>query len=265
MGRDEEKVFPSCKSPNHTLASAIQLLQVVYEKLKSSGPLGRDVLSTASTSGAVGIKIGSLTHYGLLERVSNKVYKISSIGITILMPRAIEEKKAAVAEAARSPSLYQKLIEQFAGQGLPSMLPNILAREYRVSAQSAESVADTFRATMEFAGLLQHGVLYKQLPDASTVEEKGLGVPSDLPVSVSRSKEGDPAPKTVRGIAQGEQYTIPLSRERVAVFHLPLPLTKADLTRIKGWFDLMGEVLIESLDEKTKSAPPEVQDKDDNS
>jgi len=221
----------------------------VYEKLRSEGPFDRVTVSEAlghrsAMSGTVGLKIGSLTHFGLLERISRGL-KISGLAKQILIPRDEGEKREAMAEAAKKPSLYMELCEEFEGKALPELLPNILARQYGVSPGNAKEVAKVFRETLESAGLLQHGVLYARPLDETRREEPGadtLGAQGqDTGARTGGSEEG-----VIEVTSARSGFTIPLSGARVAVLSLPVPVAAADIERIKGWIDLMREVLVES-------------------
>ena len=149
------------KAPAHGLAEAKAFLAVL-EKNLGRGPFSRDsmaqALGHAPGSGPFSRKAGSLSHYGLIER-SGGAAKISALGISILRPIDKREEQSSTAKAAQMPTLYQELVRRFAGNALPSMLGNILVREFGVHLNSSEEVAKTFRETMAHAGLLRHGIL----------------------------------------------------------------------------------------------------------
>jgi hypothetical protein len=228
-------------SPALALPEAAEGLRQVYAQL-GKGPYSRDLVATAlghkPGSGTANSKVGALTHYGLLDRTGSS-YSVSEIGTKLLMPENDDEPIAALADAAKSPGLYAELVEAFAGKALPHLLPNILARNYGVLPKSSEEVAQTFRATMEYAGLLRNGILYSEPQPSSATPANGPDSTEQMPdVKV-----------TARILPKNEgtqRYTIPLGKDgRLAVIDLPVPVSAADLSRVRAWVEFMIMVTVD--------------------
>ena len=240
------------KSPSSNLEEAIGYLEVVQTRL-GMGPFGLDALAEAlghksGVSGSARGKVGSLTHFGVLAR-EGSIYRVSQVGKRVLMPVSQEDRRAAVAEAAAMPALYAELLATYAGQALPQLLSNVLVHNYKVNPNTATNVAETFRRSVEFAGLLRAGVLHRKLDPASVHGRQAGTTPDDdrqPPAPNDLSDRLPPPPPPPPPLADGlSDYRVPLTRQRSAVLRLPLPLDESDVTRLKGWLDLMLEVLTE--------------------
>lgn len=146
--------------PGVSLGDAVQYAAKLKESL-GSGPYSREEAARAmghvKLTGPAARKVAALAHYGLLERTGS-VYRQSKLALVILAPVSDIEKENAIKQAAVTPRLFQKLCEKFNNQALPTLLSNILARE-GIGMKVSEEVANIFRETMEFAGLLVNGVL----------------------------------------------------------------------------------------------------------
>lgn len=241
---DEPKIERGRRSPSHSLEAAIGFLQEIQKNLGDI-PSSRESLARAlgheSVSGPASSKVGSLTHFGLLDRTGN-VYRISSRGKAILFPRAEDERIGAVREAAKSPSLYVDLCQHYSGKALPKLLNNVLIMNHGVASNNADEVARLFTETMTYAGLLREGVLGAQA-DQET--------PSDDParqVANQSRTQGGLAANLQDSFSAGDSFSIPISNARVARLVIPRPIRAVDFNRILAWMDLMKEALIEEPD-----------------
>jgi hypothetical protein len=227
------------------LETAIEMLERVREAVglaAASRETLVEALGYKSINGASARKVAVLSHFGLLDRVGKGTSKVSELGRRILMPVSDNDKIQAIANAARKPTLFSQLFDRLNGHALPSLLPNLLVREFGVFHGSAESVADTFRASMEYAGLLSNGVLSEEirpaLESANTPDSKESGArqPHNEPLS-----DGLESTK-----AELQRYTIALDGAgRVARIEIPLPVTATDLRRVERWAQYMGEIVAE--------------------
>lgn len=227
------------KAPEHNLKQAISFLEKLHGAL-GKGPFDRESIAKGlghvSLSGPAGQKIGALLHFGLLDSRKGTC-SVSALGLALLRPISEQERQAALITACKSPSLYMEIFKDFSGQSMPSLFSNVLARKYGVSLGSAESVAGTFRESATFAGLLNNGVLGEAV---ATVQLP----PDSSSQSQPANSDGSMRPKE-KAAAGTSRFAIPLSKKRVGSLELPLPLSAADLERIRGWLDLMAEVLTE--------------------
>lgn len=202
-------------------------------------------------SGAANSRVGSLTHFGLLTR-NGANYHVSELARRIIEPQSEGEQREAIAEAAIEPSLYAELVTELDGNPLPPMLPNMLSRSYGVLNKIAQQVADRFKETLDFAGLLSGGkvraTLQRGTSDANTAS------PGSERLS-ERDDSGEPRPRPsgaapLTETPSSDTYQIPLTKGRRASLLLPRPLFDYDIERITSWIALMSDVLKEDPDDK---------------
>ncbi len=168
--RERSKSYPCV-----TLEKAVSMVREIELKLGRTPYAGLDVsraLGHESLTGLGAQKVAALGYYDLLNR-DGKIYSLSNLSRDILHPMSAEEKKRALVQAAKSPRLFGKLILQYQGQSLPTMLQSVLIRE-GVSTKSAKEASDIFTKTLNFTGLLINGVII------TPSTNKGRGVESNL-------------------------------------------------------------------------------------
>jgi hypothetical protein len=200
-----------------------------------------EALGYRSLNGASGRKVAALSHFGLLDRSGRGSSKVSELGRRILMPVNGSDLSQAIAEAAKKPTLFSQLFERLKGQSIPSLLPNLLTREFGVFHGSAESVAETFRATMEYAGLLRNGILTDEA--APNLAEAPDSRDTDSRPKDEENELSEP-PIAKSGL---QRYTMALDGTgRVARIEIPLHVSDTDLRRIERWAQYMGEIVTES-------------------
>lgn len=233
--------------PAHNLEAAVAMLEQVRTGI-GFNPASRETIAAAlghkGISGSSAKKLGVLTHFDLLERVGGGAYRISDLGKAILIPRDEEERRSAIADAATRPALYNTLLGKYENTALPTLLPNLLSREHGVFPNSSEAAAAVFRETMEFAGLLRQGVLYRQ-PESDKAPQ-GDETPAPDPAGDTRGDKSGPTAGTVLAPRDGtvQSYTIALDNAgRLAAIQIPIPVSPRDLKRIRNWIDYMSAVI----------------------
>lgn len=239
--------------PGDNLADALTMLEKVRTAI-GMGAAKRELIASAigykSLSGHAARRLGSLSHYGLLERAGKGAARISQLGKAILMPTSEAEKSLAIVEAVKQPNLFATLLAKHAGHALPTMLPNIMAREHGVSASVAEQAASTFRESVEFAGLLRNGVLYSA-PESDEPPASDTGAALQ-----SRTTAPESAGQLVNRVAMGGgegapgnvmTYTIALDPRttRAATISMPVPITARDLRNVEAWVTYMKMAMLD--------------------
>jgi len=243
------------KSPRHPLAQALLFAAKVNEQYGDT-PCSREYAAAAmghnTVSGTSDTKVGSMTHFGLLDRVSGGKYKISALALRVLMPANDQDKKDALAEAASHPSLYKSLIESYAGKALPAQLGNVLAHEYGVTPRTRDRTARNFKESVEYGGLLKNGIL-------SAPESRDAAKPAGIDATVGITNptapfSGDtndgnsqpPSPSHANSEPQ-QCHTVPLGLNgRMASINLPNPTSVRDLDRVIAWAQFMKGLVDET-------------------
>jgi hypothetical protein len=186
-----KKRMRSSAYPAFTLEQAIEATKELREKL-GKGPYSRDdAARSLGYSGVTGVsagKIASLVHFGLLQRKGSAYYQ-SELADHIFLYRSDEERDSGIKRALNNPTLYKRLISAYEGQALPTMLENILSRQYGIQEKVAKAAANTFKKSAQYAGILVNGVLVKEgisgpvterRHDDETGSTSGLREPSAL-------------------------------------------------------------------------------------
>ena len=265
---EDSSIERGTTSPKHSLDEAVGFLKTLDASF-GGRPMSRESIAEAlghsRTSSAGGIKIGSLTHFGLLRRSGN-VYEISSLAKDILTPTSEEAVTEAKMKAAKHPSLYRRLLTDFSGRALPSMFENLLHRDYGVARSNTKDVSKKFRATAEAAGLIENGVVLES-PSATHQDQftESGEVAGDLThngsaVETTRRQVKAAATGQVVVVPDTSRFDIPITKGRTVAMFIPRPLDARDLQKIVGWIDLMEDVLTElpdSEDDQNDSATTE--------
>lgn len=233
----------STSYPAVSLEQSIILASQLKDAL-GKGPYSREAASKAmghqKETGASAAKIAALVHFGLLNRVGN-TYSQSSLATRILLPTSEQDKQFAIKEAVRTPKLYKLLINAYEGSSLPSLLKNILVNNYGILEKYSANVAEIFKKSLEFAGLLKNGVIVNEeelmeIKDEdhnpfSLVEQQDV-LPMDL---------NTPSIKDNVSTDFVQSATLNLTYGKAQIF-LPSRVTKKDFERIKKQIEVMAVI-----------------------
>jgi hypothetical protein len=147
--------------PSISLDEAIaytQKIKAAYGSSSFNRENGVQAMGFNKVTGTTAMKISALVHFGLFIREGN-VYKLSELSDRILHPISEEDKHNAIIEACIHPKLFSQLIVKFGGKSLPGLLNNILIREYKINQNIADDLVDTFKKSLETAGIYENGVV----------------------------------------------------------------------------------------------------------
>jgi hypothetical protein len=251
--------------PVEGLEGAVRMLAEVRAAVGFSSA-SRDTLVEAmgykGMSGRSARKLAALSHFDLLERVGKGTYRISDLGKRILLPVSDQDRTQALGEAARRPTLFAQVFERFKGHALPTLLPNLLGREFGVFHTSTDDAAKAFRESMEFSGLLSNGVLLEAPAENTAPPASGrgegnatseAGSKDDAESHLSSQGAGSASPRGGAPKEGTQRYSIALGGDgRVALIDIPVPVSPQDLRKIEKWATYMKSVLEE--DEETPDA-----------
>lgn len=173
----KKTVERSSRYPAVDIESAIELIKKLKANL-GSGPYAR--LSVAqgigydAITGSSGKRVAALVYYGLLEKSGQK-YSLSDLANRILYEISAEDRKEAIVEAVKKPTIFSALIDRYKGEALPALLKNILVREYQIVDKVADDVIRNFTSSLQFADLLKNGIIL----DSSERSSINLGSQED--------------------------------------------------------------------------------------
>lgn len=211
------------RSPNYpsvSLSDAIERLKKLGGKIHSH-PAPRDVVLTSmgytGVNGASLTALAALRKYGLLRR-DGEDFRITERGLMYLHPQSVDERSAAIRDAAAEPKLFAELNERFSGgKASDELIRSFLVRNGFTPSASAAALR-SYRETM--ALVERECGEYDSEPDEPDEEFASMELQqSATPVSAG---PGPHAP-----VAAISVEPAPPSKD-------PFEVTVTD--KIKGWF-----------------------------
>jgi hypothetical protein len=215
MSDDEVKGKAKVRSPRapaYDLEESLKIVRVIFDN-EHHNKMGANTiaghLKMQPGGGTFLTKMAALSYYGLLDRVGKADYRVSERAKTILLSNSENEKRQAMNEALRQPTLFAALCDEFAGSGMPTEanLTNQLVRD-GFSATKGSKVAHAFLASAKYAGFGE------DRPDA---EQENVQMQSEV------------------GFPPENKYCvqeIPLGGGRRAIIKVPDDINKDDIGRI---------------------------------
>ena len=239
------------RSPNYpaiSLAEAIKRVGQIHVKERQH-PCSKEVaIKGIGYSGIHGVSLGALSalvKYGLLDQEGRgEDYRVSDRAVAILHPHTPTEKAVAINEAARSPVLFNELLDYFNGS-LPSD-DNLRAYLVRkgFSQTSLANVIQSFRETMELVSSNSEG--YNSGISQNTEEQPMESHTSENPASSRSSSSARPVMRYQSTSETGKfQFAAPAVEMEV---NSPQIIDCGGVLQISGFVDLKGlEKLIKKL------------------
>jgi hypothetical protein len=160
---------PSTDIPLHRLADTIKVPQAI-ENANAGQPY-----PPAETALFMGMSPGSSSYWQLLSSslrygltvgsYKSEKLELTDLGRAVAAPTSEEEYAAALVSAALHSPTFQAIYNHFSGKKVPEdkFFANTVIREFNVPTEIAGDCVTTFRANMEFVGLLHDGPTGKWL------------------------------------------------------------------------------------------------------
>jgi hypothetical protein len=101
-------------------------------------------------------KLSTAQQYGLLELKYGTGYKVTPLFLKLYRPEHEYEKRTAILEALKNPPLYEKLISEYNGHNMPSVvgLSTTLFRRHGLHEKAAQKAAQVFISNLTEQGLI---------------------------------------------------------------------------------------------------------------
>ena len=189
-----------------------------------------------SLKGSTGLRtLGALDQFGLLEDEGtgkNRRIRPSVLAGRILGHPGKEERRKALQEAALNPPLYQEIWSRHKGQ-LPSddnlrwdLTGKGEPHKGDLNEKAVGRFISSFRATLEFAGLIESGILKEEGDDI---------LPSAIPVLEGKK------PMLTANVPGQTNFDLPIYLSHgQATLRMPTPMTAEDFEKIK---DVLSKTL----------------------
>jgi len=185
--------------------------------------LGELNLKSPSTGSYIR-KYSSSQQFGLIVR-KDRILKLTNLGYSILCPKPDEDIEKLKLEAFKNPPIYQKLIEKYNREELPSVegLKNVLMRDFNISKVGVRRAAPTFISSGKLVGVIgEDNILRVDLEETEKEEEEGV----EGPVVPSETFEM-------------HNLEIVLSSGKKAKLSIPSNISKNDKERLKRILDTL--------------------------
>ncbi len=226
--------------PAIDLESAIEYASLIKKNL-GSGPYSRSSVAVGmgyqGITGASAPKAAALVYYGLLVR-SGEVYSLSALADRILIETSAEDKQLAIVEAINSPKLFNALIAKYRNSALPTLLSNILVREYGITEKASQDVVKMFRSSLEFAGLLKNGIIIESTPLTNEVAKIEESSPMDNPLTI----DSQPEISVKQQDMQAVDINLSDGRARIIVPDFK-KMNKEDVKKLKALIDILSNFI----------------------
>jgi hypothetical protein len=181
-------------------------------------------------------------------------YKISELFRTINNPIG-KERQLSIIEAFRSPKLYNDLIKKFDNHAVPGDLEPILVRFHYISEKAARDVADVFRQSARFCGVLNDSNILNVEQTIKNIQEThdknfeyaeviDYNQPDNSILEISDTGSNSNRQKNEQKFLppkdeSQEKVTIRLSGKRYAYLVYPAEMTTKDIEILKKQIELI--------------------------
>jgi len=245
------------RSPNYpavSLREAVERMRNLWQRDGKAGAppkIAAVHIGFQSAHGQAMSVLAALKKFGLLDEVKDRLVPTQR-AVEILNLREDDSRRIqAVKDAALSPPIYRELAEQHRATGLPDddVLESELTTYKGFNPNAVAGFVKDFRDTLEFAGLLEKGVLKLEGMTTTPAQEEGKrSQHADFShlKDFSGPTEQQPIPMTVR------RYPLDISIPRNLRAELAITgqeLRKEDLERLKKQLDRLIENLSDAFED----------------
>ena len=241
--------------PAIALDECIEFVRIINKQ-------GGRKIALANIAAAVGVstttysfkaKISSSKQFGLIKS-SGGAIELSDTAKKILYPTDDASTKELLLQCLMTAPLYHKLIEKYSDQALPTeeKLGNILFQDYNITRSAKDIAAKRFLSSVEYAGILQNGVLVLNSSNNEIDRERQSIVPNEQNFTLADNNENIQTVNIPTKVlpADGYNFTIPTLSGAVAQITIPKDVTKKDLEYILLYIKSMLPTFIENLKEE---------------
>lgn len=198
-------------------------------------------------------KVSSSKQFGLVKSTGGTV-ELCDIAKKILYPTDDASVKQLLIQCLMNAPLYKKLIEKYNDNAVPTIerLGNILLQEHNITRAAKDNAAKKFVASLEYAGVLQNGVLLLETCTEGLLEDKSAkdnGPTEQTNDVIEESAASNPmSDKKVEVSAY--HFAIPTLSGATAQVTIPKDVTAKDLDYILLYIQSMLPAFIENLKEE---------------
>jgi hypothetical protein len=240
-GADRQEAGGKARSetayPYFGLSHAIEMVQAIRKVGGKDAPIEsvmREMGIPKSTDRRWAYGVPSAGLYGLVERVGRGEtgrLKVTDLALRVTNPVSVEAGRNARIAALKTPELYAKLLEKFAGAPQPTRegLKNLLFTDYGIVESMAMMAADAFLDAIKTAEVLTPNgeISFDVEPGAAKERAGDTGTTAKASVT--------PGKKTLEVDDDFIIYKAKISGGRVIDVPLPKALKKADVEKLHAF------------------------------
>jgi hypothetical protein len=203
--------------PHIGLAEAVEILAKLVPVADASHALNLSqaagALELKAESSWLNLRLAALKKFGLIDDLPagesrERRIRLTNSALTLVsLPRGKPLHKAVRHFTALRPTVYQDLWEKF-GPLLPTNAPmrEYLVQERQFNPQAVDALLENFRATIEYAGLVEKALSFQELAEA---------------IAADQAKKSD-GEKRVSPLARARQQMREMAREAEVAAAAPL-------------------------------------------
>ena len=238
------------RSPNYPtlgLSEAISTLKTFYDEAKRTtvdSVSAARALGYSSLSGLARSKLSVLKKYGFLEEIEEGKFRVSDLGLRIVVPASDADKLAALRAAALTPALFRE-IHASHKDASSAILVSFLVREKAFTEDGAKAFDAAYRDTVKVA----------KLDDSAYIPPSGVPVPEETPPMHTQLNPPPPPPSgTGRTVAVNEgtlALSVPYRGTSLSVtVQVAGQLTRDHVAKVRKYLELAEEDLDEPKQEE---------------
>ena len=239
-------------------------LDECVEFVRTVNKLGGRKVASTSIAEALGVspatysfraKVSSSKQFGLIKSTGGAV-ELCDIAKKILYPTDDLSSKQLLIQCLMTAPLYKKLIEKYNDSAVPTTerLGNILFQEHNITRAAKDNAAKKFITSLEYAGVLQNGVLVlDDCAEGSELEaENEDRNKGQEPATSSGEIASSESKRDNKVVQEGYHFAIPTLSGATAQVTIPKEITVKDLDYILLYIQSMLPAFIENLKDELK-------------
>ena len=248
----------SAAYPSYTIDYCLEICTTIYKNYGTGHRASREELADI-----LGISVGNLTQkvsaavqYSLLDLKSREGYCVDPLFVQWYRPINEEQRKEALIQAFRSPTLYANLIEAFENSIVPPIKPlaSILLQRHNISESACEKAADVFLENANNIGVLdkENRLVFGRNMEVEaeevfedyieTDENDESGTKTNVPQIIKPNGSNHKHSSSMHdnpGDKNGIVINVLLNDRRTAQVILPTDVNSKDCDTIKDWIDMI--------------------------
>jgi len=218
--------------PQFTQKFCIEFTETINSKLGNRFSTAEQIAKTFNKAvTSIGSHLSSCKQYDLLELKKGQGYKPTEYFFKITRGKTEEDKRDALIQSLKSPSIYEDIIEKFSGQDIPSDLASIFYWDYSIKEGAKDAAAKIFTENLQNLNLISDE---GKLTVSKSIIEDGVATPATPIVS---PPVGVTPPTVIPTVtlppsSGNKKSDIKVSTGRFVTLEFPFDITSDEIDRL---------------------------------